>query len=135
MHKQDFIRVSQGLKGKAFAAIIIGLCTIVSFFPQTAEPATFSSSALSALPGSNGVATLPARFQIEGESCAVSGYDNVPGRTAPAQSKEGSFQKYGPATANAWSNHNCVAYSNNCRGADFTVACQLLNIPPPCTLL
>ena len=135
MYHSDFARVKNGLKGKAFAAIIIGLCIIVSFCPQTTEPAQRNSSASPEFSSSNNNAFLPAPIQIDGEFCTLKCNENVNCKRMPAASKETLFLRYKLVSPTSCGNGIYLAYFSGTRGADFKIACQLLNLPPPFTLL
>ena len=135
MYHYDFARVRKGLKGKASAAIIIGLCIIVSFCPQTTEPASKTNSASPEFSSSSNNAFLPAPIQIDGELCSLKCNDSVAGKRMPAAYKETLFLRYKLVSPTSCGNGIYLAYFSGTRGADFKIACQLLNLPPPSTLL
>ena len=135
MHHSNRIMVKNGLKGKAFAAIIIGLCIIVSFCLQTTEPGLRNSSASPEFSSSNTHAILAAPIQMEGEFCTLKCNDNVACKRMPAASKETLFLRYKLVSPTSCGNGIYLAYFSGTRGADFKIACQLLNLPPPSTLL
>ena len=134
MHHNDFARIRNGLKGKALAAIIIGLCIALSFCPQTTEPAPSNSNS----PGfssSNNIAFLPAPIQVEGELCTLKSNENVACKRTPVASRETSLPMYGTVSPASCDNGIYLLYFGGINGADFKIACQLLNLPPPSTLL
>ena len=135
MYHSNFAGLRAGLKGKASAAIIIGLCVIVSFCPQTTEPASKISSASPGFSSSNNNAFLPTPVQIDGELCTLKCNDNVVCKRMPAPSKETLFLRYKLVSPTSCGNGIYLAYFSGTRGADFKIACQLLNLPPPSTLL
>ena len=134
MRHSDFASVRDGLKGKAFAAIIIGLCIIVGFCPQTTEPAPRDSSASPGFSNSNNNAFLSMPVQIDGEPCTLKCSDNPSRKTMSATSKETSFLKYRLMSQTSYDSGICLSYFSGKRGADFKTVCQLLNLPPPSTL-
>jgi hypothetical protein len=136
MQHSYFARITSGLKGKAFAAIIIGLCIIVSFCPQIIEPAPRNSSTSPEFSSSNNIAFLPALIQMEGELCPLECNGNVASnKRTSATSRETSLMMYGLVSPTSCDNCIFLVYFSGIRGADFKMACQLLNLPPPSTLL
>jgi hypothetical protein len=135
MYHSNFAWVSQGLKEKASAAIIIGLCIIMGFCPQTTEPASKISSGSPGFASSSNNAFLPTPVQIDGELCTLKCNDTVACKRMPAASKETLFLRYRLVSPTSCGNGIYLAYFSGTRGADFKIACQLLNLPPPSTLL
>ena len=134
MHHSDFALVGHYLRGKAFAAILVGLCIIVSFCPQTAELAPINGSNSPGFSSSNNIAFLPAPIQVEGELCTLKFYENVACKRTPAVSREILLTIYGLVSPTCCDNGIYLVYFSGTNGADFKIVCQLLNLPPPFAL-
>ena len=134
MRHSDFVTIKNSLKGKAFVAIIIGLCITVSFCPQTTESASRNSSSSPEFSSANSGAFLPAPVQIEGELCTLKCNDNIARRTITTSSMEISSLRYKLVSPTSSGNGLYLTYSSGTRGADFRITCQLLNLPPPFAL-
>jgi hypothetical protein len=134
MHNSDFARIRKSTKGKALAAVIIGLFILLIFCPQTTEPTGKDTTFFVEFSSSNTHAFLPPPIQIDGEACTLKGIGSGARRTISIPSKEILLQSCRLVSATSCDNGISLAHFSGIRGADFKIACQLLNLPPPSIL-